>query len=503
MTNETKMTTNGDAEGEHLDLGVLRSFGAGALGWWRGFEVAVHLFSCEACRSLLETLGAERLGVEAAFRTFFPGGGLSGPAAVPALPPGVRAAPERTGNPDEETPEADQEEEEDDDEYAGMFEEVLRDLAPRLERLARERREAPGRWSELEADAPTRWEWRVRNEARFQSYGLAEHLVEECRRLWSDDPVRAQTLAELAVTVIGTLDPKEHLAVALSDLEAEAWGCVANCLRIRSDVRRVEEIFELAEELRLQGGGDPLEEAMLLDLRGSYLIDQRRFKAAEKVLRRAIRLFGKAGDRHREGRTTMKFARLYREKGETAEAIRTLERARSLVDPHQEPRSRLLVEQNLAVYLREAGRLAEAERAVEMAHELAEASGSRLDRLRVRWTEGLLRHEARHLAPAVAALQAVRAGFVSEGLAYDAALVSLDLAAIVLDAGDRTQARRLAHEIVPLFTARGIHREAAAALAVLQRALQADTADAVLVADVAAYLHRARENPVLRFRRRS
>lgn len=492
------MSANGNVEGEHLDLGVLRRFGAGELDRRRGFEVAVHLFSCEACRSLLDSLGNERRGVEEAFRAFFPGGGLDGREAGPARPGGVRAATGRGGRPDREAAEDGE-----DDEYDGLLEEVLRALAPRLARLARERAEAPARWAELAADPATRWDWRVRNEPRFQSYGLAEHLVEECRRLWSDDPARAQAVAELAVTVIGTLDPQEHLAVALADLEAEAWSCVANCLRIRSDVRRVEEIFDLAEELRLQGGGDPVEEAMLLDLRGSYLIDQRRFRTAEKVLRRAIRLFRKAGDRHRQGRSTMVLARLHRERGETDEAVRALERARGLIDARLEPRARLLVEQNLAVYLREAGRLPEAEKAVEAAHDLAERCGGRLDRLRVRWTHGLLRHAEGALEAAVSSLQAVRAGFVAEGLAYDAALVSLDLAAVVLEAGDRGQARRLAREIVPLFTARGIHREAAAALSVLHRALQADSADALLVRDIAAYLDRARANPVLRFRRRS
>lgn len=485
MTDETGKTAGGGGAGEHLDLAELRRFGAGSLDRRRSFEVAVHLFSCEGCRWLLDRLGDERAGVEATFGTFFPGGDLSEAPFEGAEAPGEEVARDEGG---------------DDEEFTRMVEEVVREVGPRLERLDRERLEAPGRWAELEAMPPTRWEWRVRNEPRFQSYGLAEHLVEECRRLWSDDAVRAQALAELAVTVVGTLDPEEHLPEALADLESEAWGCVANCLRIRSDVRRVEEIFDLAEELRRQGGGDPVEEGVLLDLRGSYLIDQRRFKAAEKALRKAVGLFHKAGDRHREGRAMMILGRLHRERGEVEEAIQALERARRLVDPRVEPRTRLLLEQNLAVYLREAGRFDEAAKAVALAHDLADELGSRHDRLRVLWTEGLLRYEARELEPALASLKAVRAGFVKEGMAYDAALVSLDLAAIVAEAHDRRQARRLAREIMPLFTARGIHREAAAALGILQRALQADTADAQLVREIAGYLRRARKNPVLRFR---
>lgn len=494
MTDESRAAASAEGAGAHLDLDILRRFGRGALERRRGFEVAVHLFSCPACRELLPRLGSDRAAVEAAFRSLFPGGTLAdAPSEEGGTGPGARdAAPE--AEPDEEL----------EGEYEESFRKLRRmtaDLMPRLERLDRERREAPGRLAELDEAPATRWEWMVRNEPRFQTYGLAEHLLAECRRHWSDDAARGQALAELAVIVIGTLHPEEHLPEALADLEAEAWGCVANCLRIRSDVRRVEEIFELAEELRRLGGGDPVEEGVLLDLRGSYLIDQRRFKAAEKVLKKAVGLFRRAKDRHREGRAMIGLARLYRERGEASRAIEALERARRLVNLRVEARSRLGLEQNLAVCLREAGRLDEAREAVALAHDLADELGSRLDKLRVLWTEGLIRHEAKELDRATETLKLVQRGFLEEGLPYDAALASLDLAAVVLDSGDSQQARRLAQELVPLFTARGIHREAAAALGLLQRALHAATADLDLVREIAAYLERARKNPILRFRR--
>ena len=51
-----------------------------------------------------------------------------------------------------------------------------------------------------------------------------------------------------------------------------------------------------------------------------------------------------------------------------------------------------------------------------------------------------------------------------------------------------------------MFAARGIHREAIGALILLQQALQEATASKRFIEHVAEYLHRARENPLLRYR---
>jgi tetratricopeptide (TPR) repeat protein len=350
-----------------------------------------------------------------------------------------------------------------------------RALADRGARIVRERATAPRLLSELEDSPPSRRRTLIETERRFRTYGLAERLLDECRRLWSDDPLRAEELGELAVAVTQSLRPLDYNPALIEDLAAEAWSVIANCRRIRADFQRVEEAFEIAEEHHRRGSGDPFEEAALLDLQASARFDQRRFEEAEALLHRAIELYRRTGDRHQEGRALMKLARLQRETRGVEEAISLVQMARKLVDPGREPRTRLALEQNLAAYLIEGGFLGEAQDVLELARRLATEIGSRADRLRVLWNEGSLLHRTGELARAQDTLRQVRDGFLQADLGYDAALVSLDLALVVLDTGDGARARALAADLVPLVSVRGIQREALAALGLVQGALQTES----------------------------
>lgn len=450
---------------KHLDLDTVRRFGERSLGRVRTFRVAWHLFQCHQCRRLL----AEAPAARDLFRTVFPKGGLVAPADASR-------------------------------EYLPSFRRIAALLEERGVRIEGERGAAPGLAAELLSHSDSRRRSLIEERARFRTFALGEHLLMECRRTWADDPTGAEELAELALAVAGSLDPETYGPGIVNDLHAQGWAYVANCRRIRSDLPRVSEAFEIADELRSRGTGDPMEEAALLDLQASWLIDQRRFGDAEEALAGAVRRYREAEARHAEGRSLLKLARLRREGGRLPEAVEALETARSLLESDREPRLLLTLEQNLAAVLLDADRLLEAERALAVARRLAVEVGSDTDRLRVLWTDGVLHGRVGKVAAARKILTRVRDGFLEAGLDYDAALATLDLALLVLRAGDGAKARDLAREIVPLFSARGIHREAAAALTLVQQALRAEAATRGLVEEAAAYLRRARRNPVLRFR---
>lgn len=59
--------------------------------------------------------------------------------------------------------------------------------------------------------------------------------------------------------------------------------------------------------------------------------------------------------------------------------------------------------------------------------------------------------------------------------------------------------KRLAEEMVPIFSSLHIHREALAALAFLKQAVEAEYATVDLVSRVACYLRKAQHDPELRF----
>lgn len=447
---------------QHLNVDALRRFAARKLGREELFEAGWHLFLCERCRSLLPEAGHEAVAL---FERMFGGAQAS-------------------------YPEAD-------------YVEVTRAVAEKLRRtgveIERERSAAGSLWAELDMHPPTRRLWMVENSSRFQIYGLVELLLAESRRGWNENPSRSEELAELALAVTYRLERRLHGPALLNDLKAEAWSYIANCRRIRSGLRSVSEAFDIAEDFRAQGTGDPFEEADLLSLKASFYRAQRRFAEAIRAVERAIEIYREASDHLAEGHALIKKATILRDQGETEQAISTLERAASLVDPSREPRLLLLVQSNLALYLNEAGRPLEAEHLLPSARKLAIEVGGGLDRLRVLWIEGLVNRGLGQTGLAEAALRRAMGGFAEAEVGYDGTLVALDLAALYLETGRVAEAKELAAEMVPIFATRDVHREAVAALAIAHEAMQQGGATLSVVQEVASFLRRARHNPALRF----
>jgi|CXWL01.1.fsa_nt_gi tetratricopeptide (TPR) repeat protein len=451
---------------DHIDLDLLNRFVARELEREEMMEVGWHLFLCDRCRELLDERGEEG---RALFDEMFGGVRLK-------MPP---------------------------DGYSGVLGRLAEQLQRAGLRIEQERVTAPRLHAELLRHPATRQHWMVENSARYQIYGLAEHLLAECRERWSEDPVRAEEMAELALTVTQRLDPQLHGWGLINDLMAECWAYIANCRRIGSDLRRVAEAFEIAEGYRQRGTGDAVEEAALLDLKASYLRDQRRFDEATGTLERVIELYRAANDQHLVGRVLIQKAILLHELGDADGAIESLSEAQHLVDIEREPQLAFTLKNNLALYLAEIGRASEASHLLPELRELARRVGTRLQRLRFLWVEGLVCSRLGQHGLAEAVLRQARDGFIEAGIGYDAALVSLDLAQVLLETGRSDEAKDLARQMVPIFTSRDVHREALAALAVFQRAIDDETATLALAREVADYLQRARHNPSLRYQRRA
>lgn len=451
-----------DRVDDHLDVETLQRFGDHELEREALFEVAWHLFLCGRCRALLPEAGPR---AEALFGKMF------GESRF----------------------------QHDESSYSG----VTRHVAEKFRRLGiqieRERTSAADLWRELEPHPPSRRRLLVENASRFATYGFAEYLLGECRRTWCEGPGTAEELAELALAVVYRLDRRIHGTALLNDLKAEAWSYIANCRRIRSDLRSVTEAFDLAEEFRRKGSGDLLEEAELLSLKATFHRDQRKFEIAHRELDRALEIFREAGDSHQEGLTFIRKSNILREQGEADEALTSLQKASVLVDVDREPRLQLSVHTSLMLLLDETGRTSEACKLLPDVRRLAVEVGGGLDRIRVLWIEGLLLFNTGQLTAGEASLRQAMEGFTDHDIGCDAALVALDLAAHHLASGRTGEARELALEMIPIFTTRDLHREALAALSIVQRAMEEGVATLALVREAAQYLRRARRNPALRF----
>lgn len=280
-----------------------------------------------------------------------------------------------------------------------------------------------------------------------------------------------------------------------NDLKAEAWSYIGNARRIRSDLHAASLAFREAEKYLARGSGDPMEAARLLDLKSSFERARRNFEGACRLLTKAIGLYRKAGELHLEGRALISEAYLLRTCGKPEASIQVLRRAESLLDPQEDPLLWFLLKKNLLLFLTECGRLRDAQELLPEVRELGKVHGSRLERLRLLWTEGLLRKGLGQSELAAEVLSQVRDGFSAQGIGYDVALVSLDLAALYLESGRTEEARQLATESIPLFTSRGVHREALMAWNLFREAAGRDALTLGLVQEVASRIRQSQSRP--------
>lgn len=311
-----------------------------------------------------------------------------------------------------------------------------------------------------------------------------------------EDPRRAVALARRAVTAAEAIEDGPETAPLRADLRALAHGQLGNALRVSSDLRGAEAALDRAFDEADAGTGDLLVRARLLSLAASLRSDQSRFAEAVDLAGRAARLYRRLDDDHGRGRTLLKQATFHAYRGDLEAACVRLANALEGIDAKAEPRLALTAHHNLASYLDRLGRSDEALAELTAAEELCTAP---LDRLRQRWLRGRIDLHRGDGAAAEAALWEVRSGFLELGIGYDAALVSLELAALFAEQGRNAELHRLADEMVPVFAARDVHREAEAALRLCCEAARAETVEVELVQRVAAYLEKARNRPNLSF----
>lgn len=326
-------------------------------------------------------------------------------------------------------------------------------------------------------------------------WAVCELLCQESQRLCADRPDRASALAELAATLADGAGDEGPLR---SKLRGFAWAHVGNALRAKGDLFGAERVFASAERAWQSGEEEPsgfLEEGMVFALKASLRRAQRRFEEAGQLLERAA---ASSTSRKFAAQVMVSRAKLFEERGMLEEAVELLEGVDE-TSGEEDGRLLLCVKHNLADNLSKLGRYREAEALLPEARALSSRAGGELDRVRLMWTEGRVAAGLGAVGEGIAALGRVRGEFASRGMAYDTALVSLELAACYAEQGRTAEIKSLARHMVPIFQSQEIHREALAALALFRRAAEKDKATAGFLRQLVAYLRKARHDPGLRF----
>jgi tetratricopeptide (TPR) repeat protein len=384
--------------------------------------------------------------------------------------------------------------------YQEAFERVGRTLAAREESFLAERREVPFLLRALESLPAAERRARVRDDGAFHRWSLAEALLEASHGSGGADAGRSLELADLALEVAEHLDAARYSAAAVADLRARAWAQRGNSLRIQARFPESLEAFQRADHLLEEGSGDASERGRVLLLEGALAADLKRYDEAERLLDRALWLGGRVADRHLRGAALVRKAHLAQKREEGDKALELMRAGLALMDPEQDPRMLLVAQHNFVHLLVDTGRYREALDRVEETRNLHLQLGGRLDFLRFRWLEGKIYHGLGWVRQAVSLYEDVRRGFVGEGLGFDMALVSLDLAIALSQLGRETEVRELAEEMLPIFRSREAHEEALAALLFFRDAVRSRTVSVALISEVSDYLRRTRHDPGLPFR---
>lgn len=384
--------------------------------------------------------------------------------------------------------------------YQPMFTRVAATLAERERSFHEEREMAPRLRAELETLPAEEREALVQAEPRFHTWALVEVLLEESRESGSCQPADAVSLARLATLVADRLPEERYSTAAAHDLRARAWGQLGNAQRIQNLMWDGQESLDLARQHLERGSGDPAERCRMLVLQAALYGDLKRFDEAFALLDRVITLAERSGEDHLRGSALIRKARLAQRREDPEMAVSLLRDGVSLIDPDQDPRQVLVAGHNLVHLLVDTGRYREAMGRLDETRALHLQLGGKLDFVRFRWLEAKVYDGLGWRSRAADLYEEVRESFIGEALAYDTALVSLDLAAVRSQEGETAEVQRLAEEMLPIFTSQKAHQEAIAALLFFREAARKEAATVPLIQEVADYLRRSRANPDLPFR---
>ena len=234
-------------------------------------------------------------------------------------------------------------------------------------------------------------------------------------------------------------------------------------------------------------------------MEGSLRKDQRLFAVAEDLLIRSEVFYHLVGDEAGAVRVLLNLGVTYNLQGRTQEAIEVTRTALHRWPQGASPRLYLCAHYNLAYYLVLAGDFEQAADLLAEDEDLYREFPDSWTQLRVAWLRGDIARARGEDEAAETAYREAWEGFIARGIGYDAALVALDLALLYLRQGRTPEVRRLAEEMIPIFQAQDVHREALAALALFQEAARREEVTAEQVRRLVKYLQEARNDPGRRF----
>lgn len=296
----------------------------------------------------------------------------------------------------------------------------------------------------------------MRNPSSFARVEVCEQLIEWSYRLRFDDPPMMLALAVEALRALHEVRVRPSRKILHHDALTLAWANLANAHRIHGSIRAADRFLTRAHELAIDGSRDPILRARLHSFSGHLRVEQGRYDEARFELEETVRLREATGDVDGATRAMVDLSRVFL-RTQPFEATRDLLlRAMKRLDVRTDPDTVINGLINLVHAYSDAGKPEEALELLKSWDGVFTRGAGEVRRLRLRWLAARLAAQLQQVPRATRELRSLSAAFASLGLSYDAALASLDLAALYASLGHYGQVKCLAEEMLPLFLANDV-----------------------------------------------
>lgn len=350
----------------------------------------------------------------------------------------------------------------------------------------RARQEADAAWQLFARSSAQERRWMVEGVAEYQTVAFCRRLCEESAQVAAHDPTKALALARLAAAAAERAPEEEEFR---SRLRGWAAAFVGNAWKAKGTLRESDTAFTRCRQL-WNAGADPagrLPAGRVDDLEASLRIKQDRFGEALALLDQALGTAEPAA----MGALYIRKAHAQEESGDSAGALLTLETAKAHIDPVRQPRLHFARRFNRVGNLVNLKRHAEGRARLPQLQEMVLDLGGELDFWRVRWLEGRLAAGLDDRAVAITALEEVRREFAARDILYDVGLVTLELAALYLEAGRWSTVQAMARKAAVDFSRDGVEAEARVAMKLFCEAAVRERLTIQLLAELQKTLRKA------------
>jgi tetratricopeptide (TPR) repeat protein len=310
--------------------------------------------------------------------------------------------------------------------------------------------------------------------------GVFEALLAQSWAVRFTNPQEMVHLAEAAVEVAKEFD---------DDLLARAWGELANAYRTADRLRSAEKAFGQAYALLPNGTGDPYLRARLFDLEASLLGTAREFPLALRRLVSLTNLYHDLGEVHLAGRALVTRALYTSYSGQTEEALHLNADGLDLIDRRGDPVLYMMAVHNHLLFLVDLGSYAQAKRTL-FEHRCHLIYRDGVGALRFRGLEGRISYGLGELVSAEIAFRETKEGLAAAGMSFYGALISLELAMVLLSQGKVEEAEQEVIAAREIFLSLEIYRELLGSILYLEECFRRKEVTAELIETTVAFLRR-------------